>query len=102
MSPGDAPPSHLLGLICMIRSAVRRGQRNFEADIRGHRHQPVIPQTRTPSNGPSISDIVLMAVQDLENFVTSQFNDVEVRDAGAKIQATYGRFKDNYDTVPVR
>jgi hypothetical protein len=55
-----------------------------------------------PSNGPSISDIVLMAVQDLENFVTSQFNDVEVRDAGAKIQATYGWFKDNYDTVPVR
>jgi hypothetical protein len=52
-----------------------------------------------PSDGPSISDIVLMAVEDLENFITSQFNDVEVRDAGAKIQATYGWFKDNYDTA---
>jgi hypothetical protein len=41
-----------------------------------------------PSDGPSISDIVLIAVQDLENFITTQFNDVEVRDAGAKIQAT--------------
>ncbi len=51
-----------------------------------------------PSNvGPSTEDIVLMAVRQLEDFIEAQFDDVEVRNAAAKIKTTYNWFKRTFD-----
>jgi hypothetical protein len=54
--------------------------------------------------GPSVKnveDVVMMAVEKLETFISSQFDDVEVRDAGAHISTAYDWFQTNYERAKV-
>ena len=47
-------------------------------------------------SGPSTEEIVLMAVEKLEGFITKQFDDVTVRDAAAHIATTYDWFRTTF------
>jgi hypothetical protein len=55
-----------------------------------------------PANtGPSTAQIVLMAVHELEKFIANQLDDVEIRNATAKLKTTYDWFKSNFDLAKI-